>query len=346
MTTPFDTQAAIVRLTADLDEEQIVEAPPPTRSGWQRIGDLALEYGIVVALVGEIILFTILSDYFWGMNNFINIAQASAVTGIVAAAFCLMLIGGRIDLSVASIVALTTVVLARTVAAGAPFVVGLLAALGAALAVGVLNAVVSVTFGVNALVTSLAAMTFVGGLALVISEGGTKSIVAPGFQDFIFSRPLGIPTPVWILACVFIGVTLLLYRTRLGWHIYAVGGNPLAAERAAISTRKVYWFLYLLAAFLAFVAGVVTAGRSGAGSAALGPDVFNVMTAVLLGGAIGFTGGAGRIERTLIGVLFISVMENGLILLKVPSFYADLIRGTALVLAVVLGSIRDRRMMR
>jgi ribose/xylose/arabinose/galactoside ABC-type transport system permease subunit len=172
------------------------------------------------------------------------------------------------------------------------------------------------------------------------------AIVAPGFQDFIFSRPLGIPTPVLLLALVFLVVTVLLYRTKLGWHIYAVGGNPVAAERAAISTRRVYWFLYLFAATLAWLAGLITAGRSAAGSAILGPDVFNVMTAVLLGGAIGFSGGAGRIERTLIGVLFISVMENGLILLDVPSFYADLIRGTALVLAVVLGSIRDRRMLR
>ena len=137
----------------------------------------------------------------------------------------------------------------------------------------------------------------------------------------------------------------MLYRTRVGWHIYAVGGNEVASARAAIRTKRVFWFIYGLTAALAWLAGVITAGRAGAGSAALGPDVFNVMTAVLLGG-IGFAGGGGRLERTLIGALFIAVLENGFVLLNVPSFYGNLIRGVALVLAIVLSSIRDRRMRR
>lgn len=321
------------------------ETAPPTRTVGEQATTLILEYGIYVALAVEILIFSVLSPFFLSVANFLNIAQAASVLGIVAAAFFVGLVGGRIDLSLATIVSLTTVVMARVVSADHPLWLGLIIAFAAALAVAVLNGVVAITFGVNPLVTSLAAMTFVSGIALVVSQGQTRAILAPWFQTFIFRRPLGIPTPVYILAIVYLLLGVMLYRTRVGWHIYAVGGNEVAAERAAIKIKRVYWFVYLLTAALAWLAGVVTAGRAGAGSANLGPDVFNVMTAVLLGG-IGFAGGGGRIERTLIGVLFIAVLENGLVLTNVPSFYGNLIRGAALVLAVVLSSIRDRRLRR
>jgi ribose transport system permease protein len=324
---------------------QLPEAVPPARSLGEQVTTVILEYGIYVALASEIAVFAALSPFFLSVQNFLNIAQAASVLGIVAAAFFVGLVGGRIDLSLAATVSLTTVVMARVVTAGHPLWLGLVVALAAALAVAALNGVVAITFGVNPLVTSLAAMTFVTGISLVIAQGQTRAILAPWFQTFIFRRPLGIPTPVYILALVYLLLGLMMYKTKVGWHIYAVGGNEVAAERAAIKIKRVYWFLYAVTAGLAWLAGVVTAGRAGAGSPNLGPDVFNVMTAVLLGG-IGFAGGGGRIERTLIGVLFIAVLENGLVLLDVPSFYGNLIRGAALVLAVVLSSIRDRRMRR
>lgn len=326
--------------TSDLPEHQA-----PRKSGIARLGDLALEYGIYVALVAEILIFAALSPVFLTVPNFLNIATAAAVIGIVAAAFFLGLVGGRIDLSLAAIVSLTTVVMAWLMSMGLPLWVGLLGAYAFAIGVAILNGVISISFGVNPLVTSLAAMTAVTGLALVIADGQTRAILSPEFQAFIFDRPLGIPTPVIILVAIYAFLALGLYRTKLGWHLYAVGGNPIAAARAAINVDRIFWMLYLMTATLAFIAGVITAGRSGAGSASLGPNVFNVMTAVLLGG-IGFAGGGGRIERTLVGVLFIATMENGLVLLNIPSFYANFIRGVALVLAVVLSSVRDRRMSR
>jgi ribose transport system permease protein len=322
-----------------------LEAPPPVRSLAERTAEALLEYGIYVAVAAEIIIFAALSPFFLSVNNFLNIAQAASVLGIVAAAFFVGLVGGRVDLSLAAIVSLTTVVMARVVSADHPLWLGLIVAFGAAMAAAALSGVIAITFRVNPLVTSLAAMTFVSGISLVISQGQTRAILSPTFQDVIFDRPLGIPTPVYVLATVYAVLAVVMYKARVGWHIYAVGGNEVAAERAAIKVKRVYWFIYLLTAALAWLAGVITAGRAGAGSAALGPDVFNVMTAVLLGG-IGFAGGGGRIERTLVGVFFIAVLENGLVLLNVPSFYGDLIRGAALVLAVVLSSIRDRRLRR
>jgi ribose transport system permease protein len=336
---------AVGELAASDAWTEIPDATPPTRTGRERVVDALLEYGIYVALLVEIIVLSILSPYFLSVSNFLNIVQAASVIGIVAAAFFIGLVGGRIDLSLAATVSLTTVVMARFVSGGHPLWVGLVGAFVAAMMAAALNGVVSITFEVNPLVTSLAAMTFITGIALVISQGQTRAILSPDFQSFIFGRPLGIPTPVIILAIVYVVLALMLYRTRVGWHIYAVGGNEVASARAAIRTKRVFWFIYGLTAALAWLAGVITAGRAGAGSAALGPDVFNVMTAVLLGG-IGFAGGGGRLERTLIGALFIAVLENGFVLLNVPSFYGNLIRGVALVLAIVLSSIRDRRMRR
>lgn len=336
---------AVEELATSKASTQIPDAVPPERTWAHRGTDALLEYGIYVAVLVEVVVLSVLSPYFLSVSNFLNIAQAASVLGIVAAAFFVGLVGGRIDLSLAAIVSLTTVVIARFVVSGQPLWMGLIGAFVAAMLAAGLSGVVAISFEVNPLVTSLAAMTFISGVALVISQGKTRAILSPGFQSFIFGRPMGIPTPVIILAVLYAVLALMLYRTRIGWHIYAVGGNEVAAARAGIKTKRVFWFIYALTASLAWLAGVITAGRAGAGSAALGPDVFNVMTAVLLGG-IGFSGGGGRLERTLVGAMFIAVLENGFVLLNVPSFYGNLIRGVALVLAIVLSSIRDKRMRR
>jgi ribose transport system permease protein len=319
----------------------------PHRTRRRRAIDLSLEYGLYVALIAEIVIFASLSPFFLTLHNLLNIGQAVAVLGITAAGLTVCIIGGLIDLSQASVIALTTVVIAilhGSTGDGLPVWLALLAALGIALVIGVVNGVVCVKFGVNSIITTLGTSTALGGVALLIANAQTRTIVSADFDAFFFKRVVGIPITLIVMVAVYVVAAVLLYGTKLGWHIYAVGGNPSASTRAGIYTKRIYWFLLLQSAALGCLAGIITAGQSGAGAANLGGDLLDVLTAVLLGG-LGLAGGGGRIERTLAGVLFIGVLNNGLILLNVPAFYGQVIRGVALILAVVMVSVRDRRVL-
>ena len=177
-------------------------------------------------------MLSILSPYFLSVANFLNIVQAAAVLGIVAAAFFIGLVGGRIDLSLAVTVGFDHRVMARFVSSGHPLWIGLAGAFVAAMMAAVLNGVVSITFEVNPLVTSLAAMTFITGVALVISQGQTRAILSPGFQSFIFGRPLGIPTPVIILAIVYVVLALMLIERG------SAGTSRRRRQRGGVCSRR------------------------------------------------------------------------------------------------------------
>jgi ribose transport system permease protein len=321
-------------------------APKPYRSPSQRAIDLLLEYGLYVALVGLFVAFSLASPYFLSVRNLLNVGQGVAVLGILAAGVTIALVGGQLDLSVGAVVALTTIVIALlTGDHGYPLWFAIIVSIFVALAVGLFNGMIVVDFGINSIITTLASSTALVGLCLILTSGQTKTILNPGFQEFMFRRIAGIPVPVIILIIVYVIASVFLSRTKFGWHIFAVGGNASAATRAGIKTNGMYRLLFLQSAGLAALGGIITAGRTASGSAAYGGDALDVLTAVLLGG-IGLSGGGGRIERTLAGVLLIGMLDNGLVLLNVPSYYQQLVRGAALLLAVVLDSIRARRLSR
>jgi ribose transport system permease protein len=311
-----------------------------------RLFDRFLDYGLFVALAVEIIVFWILSPYFMTVTNLLNIGSAVAVLGITAAGLTVALIGGVLDLSQAATVSMTTVVIA-VLNRDHHFSIGwaIAVALLVAFAIGAINSVVVVGFGINSIIATLGMGTVLAGTANLLTNAQTVGTIDTGFNNFFFKRIAHVSVPLIIMAVVYCLAALLLYRTKLGWHIYAVGGNPSASLRAGINIAFVFAFLFVLSSSLAGVAGVVTAGLSNGGSSLTGGDILNTVTAVLLAG-IGLSGGGGRIERTLAGVLFLGVLDNGLILMQVPSFWGTIMRGIALLVAVIMVSVRDRRLAR
>jgi ribose transport system permease protein len=321
-------------------------ASKPYRTYQQRIIDLLLEYGLYVALIALFVTFSFSSPYFLSVRNLLNVGQAVAVLGIMAAGVTIALVGGQLDLSIGATLAMTTIVIALLVGDhGIPLWLAIVASVVVALGVGLFNSILVVDFGINSIITTLATSTALVGLGLILTQGKTRTIISPGYQDFMFRRIFGIPTPVLILIAIYVIGSIFLSRTQLGWHIFAVGGNASAATRAGIKTAGIYRLLFLQSAALGAIGGIIIAGRTASGSANYGGDVLDVLTAVLLGG-IGLGGGGGRIERTLAGVLLIGMLANGMVLMNVPSYYQQLVRGGALILAVVLDSIRERRMAR
>jgi ribose transport system permease protein len=314
------------------------------RDGRRGVSDRVLDLGIYVALVVLVVYFAQASPYFLTQRNLLNVGAAVAVTGVLAAGMTIALIAGQLDLTVGATIALTSVVVATAVQDlgwSTPMAVLLGLAVGAL--TGLVNTALVVGAGINSIIATLAMGIVIRGVALISTAGQTKPLTNLALPDFLQTRPLGVPTSVWILAVVFVVCWTVLTFTRVGWHIYAVGGNAGAALRAGIRTKLLYAGVFVTTGVLAAVGGIITTGTSSSG----GPNYangaeFDVLTAVLLGG-IGLAGGSGRIQRTLAGVLVIGVLNNGLTLLSVNSYYQQLARGTVFVLAVVLGAVGERR---
>jgi ribose/xylose/arabinose/galactoside ABC-type transport system permease subunit len=306
--------------------------------------DRVLDASILLSLVALVVLFSILSPEFFTVNNLLNILDASAIVGIVAVGVTIALIGGHFDLSIGSIVGLSSSVLALTLTDwGVPVLPAIGLAIVAALVIGALNGVLIVEFGINSIIATLGMLAAARGIAFVVSSGEPIPVENDFLTTLGTSEPLGIPISVYIMAVAYVGAWLVLTQTRLGLHIYAVGGNPVAAERAGIRHHSITRLLFFTTAFCAAIGAVLVTARNFSGQAVFGRDLeFDVLTAVLLGG-IGLRGGEGSILRTLVGVAIVGVITNGLVLTEVPPYWTDVTRGGVLILAVVLEAIREKR---
>ena len=329
--------------------EAITEHPsgsPDVAQGGRRTWlDYAEQYGIYLALVALIVTFSLASPFFLTTRNLANVGNAAAITGVLAAGMTIALIAGQLDLSVGSVLALTSV-------AGAVFVqswglswpaaivlVFLIAAL-----VAVLNGVLIVNLAINSIITTLAISIALRGLAQMVGDGQVVPVTADTWlQEAVNARPLGVPVPLIVLLLVYAGTWIFLNKLRSGWHVYAIGGNPNAALRAGVRVNRITRGVFIATAAMAAIGGVLTLGRAGSGSGIYGNGVeFDVLTAVLLGG-IGMGGGSGRIEKTLAGVLLIGVLNNGMTLLNFNSYHQQLARGLVFVLAVVLSALAIKK---
>jgi ribose transport system permease protein len=313
------------------------EAPGPLPRAWPSIPEAG---ALVVVLIAMCLLFALTSPYFLAYDNIVNIATASSVIMMVAAPATLLLIGGQFDLSVGAGVAWVGVIVAWS----APEIgIWPAAALGfiGALSVGLFNGLGVTFFGVNALITTLASLAIFRGLTKVLSDGQT--LLLPGFTEVGTSRPfLNIPTPVYIAIVAVVVFFVILRFTTYGRAIYAIGASATAARLAGIRNRRVLFIAFMLSATMVGIAGLVQVSQLGAAAplAATGLEL-SVVTAVILGGA-SLAGGRGTMLGTVLAVLILGVLNNGLILLKVPSFWQDVIRGVLLFSAVAFDQLRIR----
>lgn len=295
---------------------------------------------LLVFLIAEVVFFWIKSDVFFSWDNFLNILTAIAVTGIIAVPGTMLLIAGQFDLSVGSAVAFTGVVMAHFAAQSEMWTGILLAVLGG-LAIGLLNGFFVTVIGVNAIITTLATLAIFRGLAEVVSDG--QSVSVTGFDTLGTSRPfLDIPTPVILLAVVAIGLWLVMRYTVFGRSMYAIGANPVAARLVGVRSRRAIMLAFVISGLACALGGLILVSQLGSSSplTATGLEL-SVVTAVILGGA-SLNGGRGTIQGTIIGLLIIGVLNNGLVLLGVDPFWQDVARGVLLAAAVSFDQLRIR----
>jgi len=305
---------------------------------------------LAVVLVALFIFFSITSPYFFNDKNFIIILQQVVRIGIVACPATLLLISGQFDLSVGSIAGFTGMLMAVAMAdpesARTPFALGLpmelalLLAIGGALLVGLVNAVSVTVFHINALITTLGTLAIFRGLTKVSGNGQTINV--DGFGTLGLGQIAGIPITIITLIVVVVVFFFILRYTTYGRSMYAIGSSPTAARLAGIRTGRAVFIGFMLSAALAGLAGLILLSQVGAAAITNGEGLeLAVVTAVVLGGA-SLAGGRGSIVGTVLAVLIVGILRNGLVQLGVQQFWIEVFTGMLLLLAVGADQLRIR----
>jgi inositol transport system permease protein len=294
----------------------------------------------VILLVGLALSFT--TDTFLSVANLTNVARQVSINGILAVGVTFVLLTAGVDLSLGSVVALSGVACAMFAQPGEhPVVVPILVGLLTGAACGLVNGVLVTRGGVAPFIVTLGMMTIARGLALILSGGRPVANMSESLTSLAGDIG-GFPIPVLCFAVVSALAWFFLRDFRLGRHLYAVGGNENAARAAGISVERVKLFAYVVCGLLTGLAGVVLAARITTGQPNAGQAYeLDAIAAVVIGGT-SLSGGVGTITGTLLGVLLIGVINNGLDLMGVSSYYQAVIKGVIIVGAVWL----DRRQAR
>ena len=318
-----------------LDEstEARVEQVQVRRDTRSRIAD----NGILVALALLVLGLTVASPTFRTLDNVLSVGEQSAILAVAAFAMTLVIVCGAIDLSVGAVASVAGVVVALRLSAGDPAWLAVLAGLAVATGFGALNAAVVVLGRVPSFIATLATFYVAQGVSLSLTGGQTLSFDAPGFRStFATADPLGVPVAlVWALL-VFAALGFLLHRSPTGAGLFAVGGDETSARMLGLPVdRGRFLVLTLSGALMALVAMILIARIGNARSdGAIGLE-FDAIAAVVIGGT-SFAGGRGSLLRTVVGVLFIGVLNNGLALLDVDFNTQQVVKGVLVIAAVLL----------
>lgn len=320
----------------------IVASEPKTTSQRQSMTEILARpaAGIVVLLGFYVILlaaFAMLSPFFLSVSNLANIGTNMAFIGLMAAAGTPLIIGGGLDLSVAAVAGLAGVIVALMHSNGINIWVGCLTALVIGAGVGILNGVIVTKLRLNPLIVTLGTMSIFSGLSMVMTGGLSKPLFVPAFNWLGSGRIFSVPFPVIVMLIVFAVLWLVLAKTPFGRFVYATGGNPEASSLLGVPVERTQMILYVISGISGAAARMIPAAAPNAAS----QHLLTIIAAIILGGTSLF-GGRGSVWGTLIAVLILGTLNNGLTLMNVSSFWQDVTRGVVLLLAVGLDQLRVR----
>lgn len=309
----------------------------PTRKALDVIGVQNLS--LMIALAGLCTVIGSQNSNFFLLTNIKTIGTTVSIVGILAVVQTVVMLLGGLDISVGSAAGLTSVISAMVFTSASSAALGMLVAVLVGLACGLLNGCIIVYGRVNAVIATLATYAGLRGLANLISNGSAQGYTGTD-STFIFiaqGNILGIPFLIWVLVAVALAAHLVLRYTDIGRNIYATGGNPVAARLAGININRYVISCYVIAGFVAAIAGILLTARTGSGQPTSGSQGLELqsITAAALGG-VALQGGKGGISGTILAVVLLGVLQNGLTILNVNSFWQDIAQGGLLVVAVVI----------
>jgi ribose/xylose/arabinose/galactoside ABC-type transport system permease subunit len=316
-------------------------------SGKRSFSVIMSEYGILFVFLLLILVLSIVTPNFLRSGNILNVLRQTSINGLLSIGMTFVILTGGIDLSVGSVLAFAGIVSASFAsdAVGGqiyhPLIamgVGLLAGAG----LGAVNGIFVAKWRMPAFVVTLGMLSMARGFTFLTTDGMPVPRIDERFLvvgQGVFFR---VPIPVWIFLGVFALSWMILYKTRYGRYIYAVGGNETSAKISGINTRLVIFTVYVISGMLSALGGIILTARTTAGLPQAGQAYeLDAIAAVVIGGT-SLSGGQGQIIGTLFGALLLGVINNGLDLLGVSSYFQLVVKGLIIIGAVLLDSLRKR----
>ena len=304
-----------------------------SRFDWK---NFAQQYGLMISFILLCLALSILSDRFLTVNNLTNILRQSTINGIISVGMTLIILTRGIDLSVGSILALSAVITADMLQKGMPVYLAIPFGLLVGAGLGLISGWLVTKIKGPPFIATLGVMTFGRGLALTYTQGKSITGLPEAFRFSGVGYLGSIPMPIVIALVVFLVAYIALTRTKFGEYIYAIGNNEIAAKLSGISVKKYVASTYVITGALSALAGQILIARLNSAQPVAGIGFeFDAIAAVVVGGT-SFEGGEGTITGTLLGVLIIAVINNGLNLLDVPSFYQAVVKGIVIALALLV----------
>ena len=298
---------------------------------------------LVLALLLLCAVLTCLTPVFLSAANLKNVLRDASLIAIAGIGMVMVILAGEIDLSVGSVQAVVGILAVLMLNQTGSILLAVLVALVAGMAIGVLNGLLVTRARINSLIATLGSMAILRGSAMVGTQAVSIQGRVEGFAELGTGYWGPLPIPVLIAALLFLLFYYVLHHTPAGRYLYAVGGNAQAARLAGLPVERLKLGAFALSGVLAALSAVILASRlnSGQPNAGLGFEL-QVIAAVVLGG-VSLSGGLGTLIGAGLGILILTVLNNGLVLLDVSSFYHDVARGTVIILAVYLDTRRRQQ---
>ena len=313
----------------------------------KKLGAKISEYAVFIALVLLVAAMMLFADGFATSSNLLNLLRQAAFNGLIAFGMTLVILSDGIDLSVGSVFALAAIICAELIMGGVNAALAVLIALVAGTALGLLSGFLVAKCRLQAFIATLITMTAYRGLAYIITDGKPISRLAESAAsgDFFFKalgkgnvllfETIKLPIPALILLVAFIAVWFILTKTTFGRRIYATGSNAKCANLVGVNTAKIKMACYGLSGFLAALAGLLMCSRLNSAQPTFGDGYeLDAIAATALGGT-SMSGGRGKITGTIAGVLIIAVLNNGLNIMDVSSYYQQVIKAVVILVAVL-----------
>ncbi|MFE4706846.1 ABC transporter permease [Peribacillus simplex] len=301
------------------------------------------KYGILFVLLAMVVVMSFLSPAFLNTQNLLNVVRQISFIGIVAMGVTMVIITKGIDLSSGSVIALVSVVVASLAHPGDSLFVSIAIGLGIGALCGFINGTITAKGKIPAFIATLGMMTAARGLALLYSDGRPIPNLSESFIFLGKGEILGIPFPIIVFVTMGIISHMLLSKTKFGKYTYAIGGNEHAARICGINVDRYTIMIYTYAGLLAAIAGMMLTARISVGQPSMG-NMFELdaIAAAVIGGT-SLAGGVGTIAGTMIGALIIGVLNNGLDLLGVSSYWQQILKGAIIVTAVLIDSRKNKK---
>lgn len=333
-------------MTTTAQDSRPAKSEGIARRMMQAIG--AENLSLIIALILMVALIATQTEFFFSPRNLFNIAQNMAVVGLIAVGMTMVIVSAGLDISVGSIAGCASVVCALVVVSTGSVLGGIGMSLCIGLVLGMINAGIISILRVNPVVATLATFSAFRGIAFLIAPGGRPiGVLDPTFAQLGSGRLFrigefpGIPIAFVILVVVAVAAHFVMRTTVFGRSIYSMGGNPVAARLAGINLTRMRFYIYAISGALSGLAGAIVTARTSSGQPASGTQGLELeaITAVFLGGAL-LAGGKGTIVGSMLAVLLLATLSNGMNLLGIPTFYQLVAKGLLLVLAVAIGQWR------